>query len=91
MKEAAGEANLTVVAIILITVVVAVATPIVMSLMKTAAYKACCTDAGLIWENGDCKFPASDGDNWMNTNREDEFFECTDKNHLSRRRILVQK
>lgn len=46
MKEAAGEANLTVVAIILIAVVVAVATPLVNSLMKNAKEKACRTDAG---------------------------------------------
>ena len=36
MKEAAGEANLTVVAIILIAVVVAVATPLVNSLMNNS-------------------------------------------------------
>ena len=46
MKEAAGEANLTVVAIILIGVVVAVATPLVTSLMGNARYRSCCTDAG---------------------------------------------
>lgn len=46
MKEAAGEANLTVVAIILIGVVVAVVTPLVNSLMKSTARRACCTDAG---------------------------------------------
>ena len=39
MKEAAGEANLTVVAIILIAVVVAVATPLVKSLMNKIAEK----------------------------------------------------
>lgn len=55
MKEAAGEANLTVVAIILIAVVVAVATPLVNSLMGTAAKRSCCTDAGYIWEGGKCK------------------------------------
>lgn len=54
MKEAAGEANLTVVAIILIAVVVAVATPLVNSLMKTAKYRSCCTDAGGVWESGTC-------------------------------------
>ena len=46
MKEAAGEANLTVVAIILIGVIVAVVTPLVNSLMKSAKGRACCTDAG---------------------------------------------
>ena len=54
MKEAAGEANLTVVAIILIAVVVAVATPLVNSLMKNAACKSCCTVAGGYIKNGIC-------------------------------------
>lgn len=52
MKEAAGEANLTVVAIILIGVVVAVATPLVNSLMSNTAKRACCTDAGGVWNDG---------------------------------------
>ena len=56
MKEAAGEANLTVVAIILIAVVVAIATPLVTSLMKTAGYRSCCTDAGGVW-HGQCQAP----------------------------------
>ena len=59
MKEAAGEANLTVVAIILIAVVVAVATPLINSLMSTARAKSCCTDAGGVW-NGGCQ--AAEGD-----------------------------
>ena len=49
MKEAAGEANLTVVAIILIAVIVAVATPLISNLMKSSASKSCCTDAGGVW------------------------------------------
>ena len=54
MKEAAGEANLTVVAIILIGVIVAVVTPLVNSLMSNTAERACCTDAGGIWTGGKC-------------------------------------
>ena len=54
MKEAAGEANLTVVAIILIAVVVAVATPLINSLMKSSKWKSCCTDAGGQWKDGTC-------------------------------------
>ena len=54
MKEAAGEANLTVVAIILIAVVVAVATPLVNSLMKNSARRSCCTDAGGVWKSASC-------------------------------------
>ena len=56
MKEAAGEANLTVVAIILIAVVVAVATPLVSSLMKNSAQKACCTDAGGYVKDSACYY-----------------------------------
>lgn len=55
MKEAAGEANLTVVAIILIAVVVAVATPLVNSLMKNSANRSCCTDTGGVWKNNTCQ------------------------------------
>ena len=57
MKEAAGEANLTVVAIILIAVVVAVATPLVRSMMKNSTYRSCCTDAGGVWKGSECKYP----------------------------------
>ena len=54
MKEAAGEANLTVVAIILIGVVVAVVTPLVTSLMGTTAKRSCCINAGGKWEGNSC-------------------------------------
>lgn len=60
MKEAAGEANMTVVTIILIGVVVAVATPIINSLMSSSAEKACCTDAGGVWTGGKCTEPKGD-------------------------------
>ena len=64
MKEAAGEANLTVVAIILIGVIVAVVTPLVNSLMSSTAERACCTDAGGVWKGSDC-----DGENTTLYNR----------------------
>ena len=54
MKEAAGEANLTVVAIILIGVVVAIATPLVSSLMGNTVCRTCCTDAGGVFKGGKC-------------------------------------
>ena len=54
MKEAAGEANLTVVAIILIGVIVAVVTPLVNSLMTSTACRACCTDSGGYWKGDSC-------------------------------------
>lgn len=59
MKEAAGEANLTVVAIILIGVIVAVVTPLVNSLMSNTACRACCTDAGGTWSGNGCVHPDS--------------------------------
>ena len=54
MKEASGEANLTVVTIILIGVIVAIATPIISSMMQNTQDRACCMDAGGQWVNGDC-------------------------------------
>lgn len=58
MKEASGEANLTVITIILIAVVVAVATPLISSLMNTTKNRACCTDAGGVWK-GQCSDPGN--------------------------------
>lgn len=46
MKEASGEANMTVITIILIGIVLAVATPLVRNMMKTASGRACCVDGG---------------------------------------------
>lgn len=54
MKEAAGEANLTVIAIILIGVIAAVVTPMVNSYMTTTAKKGCCTNAGGFWSGKSC-------------------------------------
>ena len=47
MKEASGEANLTVITIILIGVIVAVATPIINSMMTNTAKRTCCPLASL--------------------------------------------
>lgn len=54
MKEAAGEANLTVVAIILIGVIAAVVTPIITNMMNTTQKRTCCMNAGGSWEGNDC-------------------------------------
>lgn len=54
MKEAAGEANLTVVAIILIAAIAAIVTPIITSMMNTTKKRACCMDAGGTWKNNAC-------------------------------------
>ena len=54
MKEAAGEANLTVVTIILIGVIVAVVTPIINSMMTSTQKKTCCSNYGGVWESNKC-------------------------------------
>lgn len=54
MKEAAGEANMTVVTIILIGVVVAIATPLVRNLMNSTSDKADCMNNGQCWVDNAC-------------------------------------
>lgn len=54
MKEAAGEANLTVIAIVLIAIVAAVATPLISNLMRGTANKSCCLEAGGQWRGNAC-------------------------------------
>lgn len=54
MKEASGEANMTVITILLIAIVGAVGTVIINNLMKTSKEKAQCADAGGVWINGKC-------------------------------------
>lgn len=54
MKEAAGEANMTVITIMLIAIVAAVATPIITSVVNSTKKSACCQSLGGIWENGKC-------------------------------------
>lgn len=54
MKEASGEANMTVITIVLIAIVAAVATPLITSLVNNSAKSACCTGAGYQWKNNKC-------------------------------------
>lgn len=54
MKEAAGEANITVITIVLIGVVAAVGLTVVPRLLSGRAKQACCTDAAGVWSNGSC-------------------------------------
>ena len=55
MKEAAGEANMTVITIVLIGVVAAVGLVLVPRLLKGIKNKSCCTDAAGIWSGNTCK------------------------------------
>ncbi len=54
MKEAAGEANMTVVTIIIIGVIAAVGTPIINSMLKSTSAKTECMNNGGAWVNGKC-------------------------------------
>lgn len=54
MKEASGEANLTVVAILLIGVVAAVVTPLINNMLNNAKKQSCCTSYGGVMEGGSC-------------------------------------
>ena len=55
MKESAGEANMTIVTIILIGIIAAVATPIINNMLKSTDEKTSCLNAGNAWVNGGCK------------------------------------
>ena len=61
MKEASGEANLTVITIILIGVIVAVATPIINSMMTNTAKRTCCQNYGGVWKGNACYSVTSTG------------------------------
>lgn len=54
MKEASGEANMTVITILLIAVVGAAGTLIINNLMKQGKLRSCCADVGGEWKNGTC-------------------------------------
>lgn len=57
MKEAAGEANMTVITIVLIGVVAAVGLLLVPRLMKNVKARSCCTDAGWFVSGNKCCDP----------------------------------
>ncbi len=54
MKEAAGEANMTVITIVLIGVVAAVGLVLVPRLLGNMQKKTCCTDAAGKWSGNKC-------------------------------------
>ena len=61
MKEAAGEANMTVITIILIGIIAAIAIPLVNNAMSSSAKQGCCTNLGYQWDGGQCYQINSDG------------------------------
>ena len=54
MKEAAGEANMTVITIVLIAIVLGIGTLIVTNLMNNTSKSADCTSCGGYWNGGKC-------------------------------------
>ena len=59
MKEAAGEANMTVITIVLIAIVLGVGTVIVTNLMNSTSSSTACTSCGGEWKGGECYYPDS--------------------------------
>ena len=55
MKEATGEANMTIVTIILIGIVVAIATPIINGMMSNTNEQADCMNKGKCWDGDSCE------------------------------------
>ncbi len=66
MKEAAGEANITVITIVLIGVVAAVGLILIPRLMNNAKAKACCTDGGGVVSGTFCYVPNETNGNLTN-------------------------
>ncbi len=54
MKEAAGEANMTVITIVLIAIVLGVGTVIVTNMMNSTQNRTDCNSKGGQWVNGAC-------------------------------------
>lgn len=54
MKEAAGEANITVITIVLIGVVAAIGAILIPRLMNNADYKSCCQELGGVVSGKHC-------------------------------------
>ena len=76
MKEAAGEANMTVITIVLIAIVLAVGTLIVNRLMNSSERSSCCAAVGGEVSGRDCVLPdgttlQEDGDNAYNAGLND--------------------
>ncbi len=62
MKEATGEANITVITIILIGVIAAIGLPIITNFINANKARTCCIDAGGTW-NGRCSITLPTGAN----------------------------
>lgn len=54
MKEATGEANMTIITVVLIGVVAAVGAVLIPKLLKSTSERSECQMNGGVWENGQC-------------------------------------
>lgn len=54
MKEATGEANMTIVTVVLIGIITLIATPIITTLVKQSKDRACCVNNGYAYHGGAC-------------------------------------
>ena len=54
MKESAGEANMTVITIVLIGLVAAAGAVIIPNLLNSTKKSSCCQSNGGVWKNGYC-------------------------------------
>lgn len=60
MKEAAGEANMTVITIVLIAIVLGVGTLIVNGMMSNTKNSSACSACGGVWKGGKCVTSSTD-------------------------------
>lgn len=60
MKEAAGEANMTVITIVLIAIVLGVGTLIVNGMMNNTKNSSACSACGGVWKGGKCVTSSTD-------------------------------
>lgn len=71
MKEAAGEANMTVITIVLIAAVLGIGTVVVTRMMNATERKACCQSLGGTANGNKCVVAGVStamSDNWVNAN-----------------------
>lgn len=64
MKEATGEANMTIVTVVLIGVVSAVAAILIPNIMTSVKKKSCCTAQGGEMSGGKCEGTGVDPSEW---------------------------
>jgi hypothetical protein len=54
MRQATGEANMTIIAIVIIGTIAAVGIILIPKLLSGTIYRSCCNQAGGIWQNSYC-------------------------------------